>query len=135
MRRVLAVLVAVLGLTLATACEQSMTITDGAVKPACGNNAVEGKVSPVGATPKVVLQRTVNGKWVDWQWYTGSDDAERPHAISARPNMDDGGYFISYADRKPNGQLLTGTIHLRVRSNGGGAVSKGFYVKYPKVCR
>ena len=136
MRRILAAasMVVLLGAAACLPSEKPMTVTDGPMQPACLNNGAEGTIEPIGATPKVVLQRTVGGKWVDWKWYEAGMDSEKPHVLSAAPSKFDGSYVIKYSDRKPDGTKLSGVIHLRVRSNGGGYTGKGFYVKFPKVC-
>lgn len=133
MRRTLVVAVAMLGLAL-TAClptEPVMTITAKPVK-ACRNNAISGVVTPAEAIEKVVLQRTVNGKWQDWNWYYGSD--VYPRIITARVYQDDGTYQLEFEPEKPGGPELSGTIHFRVRSSGGTKFSKSFYVTYPGSC-
>lgn len=129
MRRILgavAVLVAVVGLM---ACEPTppkptVTITakPDSTKPYCGGGSwIRGKVTPAAATPQVVLQRTKNGKWEDWVWRI-SYDSRPPGKIVAKVDSA-GAYKLPYAI-----PLSTSTLHLRVRSNGGGVTSPGFYV-------
>lgn len=131
MRRALAIAVVLVALVVGTGCEPAMKITARPVQPACYNDAVTGTVTPAGATTKVVMQRTVSGKWVDWKWYRGSDPV--PRVLTATPDAE-GVYQLDYEGEKPDGTPLTGVVHFRVRSSGGGTVSNDFYVKFPKVC-
>lgn len=107
--------------------ETAMAITakPNLTKPECGGNEyISGVVTPNGATSKVVLQRTVGGKWVDWKWREGNWDTT-DGVLSATPISHGDGtayYNMNYWANS------TSTIHLRVRSNGGGYVSPGFYV-------
>lgn len=127
MRRVLTVAAAVLTLTVA-ACqpaEPKMTITATApmFPQAFTTSHVSGKVTPANATGKVVLQRTVNGKWVDWKACPGScgpDDI--PKVPRANVNQTTGAYSIAYPV-----QWCGIVLHLRVRSEGGTAFSPGLY--------
>lgn len=123
MRRILG-LVAVAGAVLAvSACEPAMTITahPSEGQPlTCDSWQVTGKVSPASATPKVVLQMTVKGKWVDAKAPATFD---APHTVrSANVSQSTGGYAINVQ------YVWSYTQHFRVRSNGGGAVSPSFYV-------
>ena len=138
MRRMLgSVVAAMLLVVVGAACqptEPAMTITAKPMQPACYNDGLEGTVTPIDATSKVVLQRTVNGKWVDWKWYIGTS-GESPHIISAPvSSWDEGAYWPQYADETASGVPLSGTIHIRVRSEGGTRFSNGIYVTYPKAC-
>jgi hypothetical protein len=123
-RRLLAAAVVVLALAGATGCEASMTITAKAdpARPACfGAGSIAGVVTPAGATPKVVLQRTEGGKWVDWKWFV-SHTSEGRHVIST--TVDSAGkYRLSFLVPRSSA-----TLHLRARSAGSGATSPGVYV-------
>ena len=116
--------------------EPAMTIT-GAVESHCGDHTLSGVVAPAKATTKVVVQRTVGGKWVDWKWYETTLNSEPLHALAATPNKATGAYSVRIAFGhsdgigKPITDLTGTTIHLRVRSNGGSATSPGWYWKMP----
>lgn len=132
MRRTLAA--AGLAIVMLVACqptEPSMTITAAELTPKCLNSVIIGKVTPANATSKVVLQRTVGGKWVDWKWYVGGHS---PAALITDAPIADGTFYLPYDTEKPDGTPLTGTVHLRVRSSGGTQFSNGLYVKFPKTC-
>mgnify|MGYP006921472627 CR=1 FL=1 len=132
MRKLLAVGVVVVGFLLVQVAPASaaVTITAKAVgKPTCYNSArIEGYLTPATATPRVVLQRTVGGKWQDWKWYTILEEGQwrKPHILTS--GIGDGGipahYSVQYL-----GTARASIIHLRVRSNGGSVVSPGVYVK------
>jgi hypothetical protein len=118
----LALLVAV------TACDPAppkatITATPAAKYVAIAHDTyISGKVTPAGATPKVVLQRTVGGKWVDLVERPTSFLNDKPVLRSAAVNPTTGAYKIT---------MYPGTysvLHLRVRSNGGTVVSPSFYV-------
>lgn len=119
----------VLGL-IAPSCQpaepaMAITATPDDAKPACSDNAyITGEVDPAGATSKVVLQRTEGGKWVDWRWRSRDSDSTLGQVGATVQQRGDVGIFeLPY--------LVPGsksTLHLRVRSSGGGFVSKGFYV-------
>lgn len=117
-------LLALVALVATTGCEPKMTITAKPIdtRPGCGQIAsVYGTVKPAKATTKVVIQRTVGGKWVDWKWVTGDTGDTTPHLLSAVPRSD-GGFEIGFQvpfDPSP--------IHMRVRSAGGTA-SPAFYM-------
>lgn len=121
--------VAVVALLAATGCEPKMTIKakpDNSDGYLCGITIhVVGSVNPIGATPKVVLQQTLNHQWVDVKGWASADDWYAAGPATARTaNVRQGGTFsIPYYVDWPNG-----TKHLRVRSNGGGADSGDFYV-------
>lgn len=111
---------------MSTACEPSATITakpDDATPVCASADWIRGKVTPASATPKVALQRTVGGKWVDWKWYATESSSTGQQTLWAKVDGS-GAYALSY--RIPGS---TTPIHLRVRSSGGGVVSPGFYVK------
>ena len=126
-RRFLAVAAVAVVLMVATGCEPSMTIT---AKPdpapmSTTNSYVRGTVTPATATAKVVLQRTVGGKWVDWQACPAvgcQGDASKVPA--ANVNQSTGAYAIAYPV-----QWCAHTLHLRVRSEGGSAFSPAFYTR------
>lgn len=74
----------------------------------------------------MVLQRTVNGKWVDFKWYsTYSAYAfhhSTPKLLTGAVNQTTGAFRIGYFVDSYK------TMHFRVRSNGGSVVSPGFYM-------
>lgn len=121
----LAVLMAAAVLVVASGCTPSAKITadtDGAAD--CGTEiTMGGSVTPADATPKVVLQRTVNGKWVDWKWHEGYTYSA-PHIIEAKVDRWGSWYMDPRAPVAPVG----GVFHLRVRSAGGTVVSNSMYV-------
>lgn len=131
MRKTLLLVGLVLGClgVMAPSCqptEPAMTITaapDAAY--ACSDNAyLEGTVAPFAATKKVILQRTVSGKWVDWSWRSGNFDPTQGQVSATVEQWGEGRFLMNWW--VPNS---TTTLHLRVRSEGGGYVSNGFYVK------
>jgi hypothetical protein len=110
-----------------TGCEPSMTITAkddaGAYGTSCGLMIhVNGNVTPISATPKVVLQTTKGGKWVDAQGRADWNAA--PTTRTANVSKSTGGYSIPYVV-----DWYMTSKHLRVRSAGGGSFSPSFYVK------
>lgn len=132
MRRML-VAAAMVGLMVSgSACqpaEPAMTITakPDAYPIAATTSHVTGKVTPATATTKVVLQRTVKGKWVDWQACPASEicGGSIPAKVpQANVNKTTGAYSISYPV-----QWCGVILHLRVRSNGGTKFSPGFYTQ------
>lgn len=126
-RRFLAVAAVAVVLMVATGCEPSMTIT---AKPdpapmSTTNSYVRGTVTPATATAKVVLQRTVGGKWVDWQACQATGCWSKPAKVpTANVNQSTGAYAIAYPV-----QWCAHTLHLRVRSEGGSAFSPAFYTR------
>lgn len=109
----------------APSCQPGVTITatPNDLTPGCGAVAyLTGTVTPATATPRVVLQRTVGGKWVDWEWYSDAIDNTKGR-LGASVNQSTGAYSVAYW-----APITAQTLHLRVRSNGGGAVSNGPYV-------
>lgn len=132
MRKFLAMAVLAVGClgVMAPSCqpaETAMTITakPSATRPECGGNEdVTGIVTPKAATSKVVLQRTVGGKWVDWKWREGNyDTTDGVLSATLLPGSgDSASYTVLFWANS------TSTLHLRVRSSGGGYVSPGFYV-------
>jgi len=134
MRRVLVLVAAVAVVVGLGAClppETAMTIT--AKDGGCSADAITGKVSPASATAKLVAQRTAGGKWVDWKWYKTSDSGETPSVLTAKPNAR-GEYTIGYNPNWLGLKKLSGVVHFRVRSDGGGYVSNDYYVRFPKAC-
>lgn len=131
MRRILAITAMAAAVLIGAACqptEPAMTIS---AKPdknplAYTTSYVRGKVTPSTATAKVVLQRTVGGKWVDWQSCpaTGCDGATPPKIPRANVDPATGAYAIAYPV-----QWCGKILHLRVRSNGGSTTSPGFYTQ------
>lgn len=131
MRRIIGAVAVVAAFLIVQAAPASaaVTITAKAVgKPTCRNGArIEGGVLPVGATRRVVLQRTVGGKWQDWKWWNSGEESTwaKPHLLTDVPeSFEQGHYSIQYL-----GSVKASIIHLRVRSNGGSVVSPGVYVK------
>ena len=127
MRRALVALTLVLCGVAAVACQPASkaTITAKAqmTKPGCKSDSyISGAVKPAGATPRVWLQRTEGGKWVDWKWHTGSSGGRVRYLYGNV--QDDGAYRIQYSVPSTEGV----TYHLRVRSEGGGAFSNGVYI-------
>lgn len=124
MRRTAAILLAAGLLIAVVGCEPKATIT----ATASTNQAaclvafqIAGTVSPRNATPKVMLQRTVNHVWKDALWQPTVNDPWRPAAGNVTQTT--GHYTITYQvnDYVP-------TMHLRVRSSGSGSTSPAFYV-------
>lgn len=125
MKKILLAAAALLLVVAATGCEPSATITakpDDTTPVCTSSDWIRGKVTPATATPRVALQRTVGGKWVDWKWYATTSSSGGQQIVWAKVSGS-GSYAMSY--RIP---ASTTTLHLRVRSEGGGAVSPGFYV-------
>lgn len=124
MKKALLIAALLIGCAVTTACDPVTTITaTTASRPGCGQTAtIDGTVTPASATGRVVLQRTVGGKWVDWKWVTGNT-GEVPHVLRSKVAPDTGTYVIPF--QVP---FSTNTIHLRVRSDGGSVVSRGMYV-------
>lgn len=92
-------------------------------KPACNTQSyITGNVKPAGATPKVILQRTVDGKWVDWMWKT-QQTGSRIRILFGNVQSD-GTYRIGFTVPGTEGA----TYHLRVRSEGGSVASNDVYV-------
>lgn len=85
-----------------SARSSARTITLGATV------TLSGKVTPASATPRVVVQRVIDHRWVDRD--------------SAAVNTSTGAYSVSI---KPS---QTGTYKLRVRSAGGSVLSSIVYV-------
>lgn len=129
MRRVWMAAAAVLCIVAATGCEPAPTATITAKAPSkgyCGTTVtVTGTVTPASATPRVVLQRTVKGKWVDWMWILG-DTGEQPHRMYG--TVTNGKYEIPFYM-----PISKNVLHLRVRSNGGSVVSNGVYITPTQV--
>lgn len=131
MRRVSIVVAGLVALVALVGCEPAMTITaksaDGP-EPACtAAFHIVGTVTPHNATGAVQLQQTFGGKWkdvsgygsmADWAWQAYKAPTPRRAAV----NQSTGAYTINYYVPAQS------PIHLRVRSNGGGAVSNAFYV-------
>lgn len=127
MRRILAAAALAIGLLAATACqptEPAMKITATApmYPQAFTTSYVTGKVTPPTATKKVVLQRTVNGKWVDWKACPATGCGIDPKVPTSTVNQTTGAYSIPYPV-----QWCGIVLHLRVRSSGGTTFSPGFY--------
>ena len=126
MRRVLAASLVVLALAGATACqppaEPAMTIyATSQPQPECESiQGITGTVTPGGATPRVVLQQSVSGKWQDWTGY--SQHGGQPHLLAANVSST-GTYRINYMVPR-----TTNTRKLRIRSNGGTRFSPTFYI-------
>lgn len=114
----------------APSCEPSMTIS-AVPSTGCWSGVVEGQVTPANATAKVVLQRTVGGKWVDWKWYRTQVDTTK-RILSDVPN-DEGVYVIQFTRQHESGAQWSGTLHLRVRSNAG-YIGPSWYAKIPADC-
>lgn len=125
MRRILMLVALAAGALGVAACEPAPKVTITAKAPSkgyCGTAVeIKGTVTPSDATPKVVLQRTEGGKWVDWIWVSSGSSSEKPHRISA--TVDGGEYSSSFYM-----PISKNVLHLRVRSNGGSVVSNGVYV-------
>lgn len=133
MRRILLTV----GLTLAVvggaACQPTEpAMITAASSVGCDGAYVTGKVAPAKATTKVILQRTVGGKWVDWSWYQTYLDLEKAHVLSGAPDAT-GAYEIQFVHSHYPAGRLTGTLHLRVRSNGG-HIGPSWYMKIPDAC-
>lgn len=131
MRKLMVLGVAVMALVVgATACQPTepameirVTMVEVVRTPGCAiSETVPGDVIPHDATPKVVLQRTSGGKWVDWSWFTDSDDTTKG-LITATPDAH-GVFEVHYMVPRTAGT----TYHLRLRSNGGTHFSDGFYI-------
>lgn len=127
MRKLLAMVAFGILVVAATGCEPAMTI---AAKPdpnpmSVTYSHVRGVVAPASATKKVVLQRTVGGKWVDWKACPAvgcqGDPAKVP---TANVDQSTGSYAIAYPV-----QWCAYVLHLRVRSAGATAFSPGFYTR------
>ena len=129
MKRALGVLAVAMALVLATGCEPTATI-DAHAAAGCDWTTFYGKVTPKDATPKVVVQRTVGGKWVDWKWYESWLTSAQAHVITAPVDKSDGTFQVEIANDPANAARLSGSIHVRVRTNGGQA-GPGFYVAIP----
>lgn len=133
MRRILALVLVAMALLVASGCqptEPAMTITAKQIK--C-NHLIEGHVTPFDATSQVTLQRTVNGKWVDWKWYHESDSTQT-YATSgvSDSSVDLGYYVVNFSAEYPyTYKPLPGPLHMRVRSKGGTTFSNGVYVTTP----
>lgn len=128
MRRILVSAVLVLTLAAATSCTPAATIS---ARPdpyprVAETSYVRGTVEPATATTKVVLQRTIGGKWVDWKACDseGCNTASPPRVRRANVDQVTGGYAIAYPV-----QLCGVVLHLRVRTLEGGSFSKGFYTQ------
>lgn len=125
MRKIVAAIVAISAWAMLSSCTPAATITavPDTTRPACYDLlTINGQIDPAGATTKVVLQRTVGGKWVDWIWYQTGDSDEQAHRLYGVVDSD-GSYFLNY-----NAPWWATTVHLRVRSGGGSVVSPSFYV-------
>ena len=102
--------------------------------PTCGYvYTVEGTVTPSTATKKVVLQQRSGGKWVDLLGWGDPDSIYHDPASARTANVRSGGTYKIYwlID------WISTAKSLRVRSNGGGAVSPTFYLKpvaYDGLC-
>ena len=113
---------------LLVACQPAptATITNKAdpARPICGSTGrLYGTVSPAGATPKVVLQKTRNGKWEDWIWLQGLGSTEGSHRIYGTVDPSTGAWSFQYSV-----PIEAKTIHVRVRSLGGSVASPGLYL-------
>lgn len=128
MRRALLILALAGACFVAVACQPTppkATISAKAAmaKPGCKMETdISGVVKPAGATPSVTLQRTVDGRWVDWKWKRASSGGEIKY-LSTKV-LSDGTYRLRFTTPATEGQ----TYHLRVRSEGGGAVSNDVYI-------
>ena len=110
--------------TPASAASLKITLQASPTHPVCGTGAeLVGTATPWNGTSRVMVQRTVNGRWVDWKWYSSSDTDAMLTRLAGVPDDLDGGFFIDYLT-----PVTKHTLHLRVRSNGGSVVSNGVYV-------
>lgn len=109
-------------------CDPAPTTTITAKAPKtvpCGDYMnLTGKVDPPRATPEVILQRTVNGKWTDWLWYETNDSNEDPHRIRGGVDPYSGEWWMNPRAPYTGGR----TYSLRVRSAGGSVVSNTVWV-------
>ncbi len=130
MRKIMAVVVGV-GLLVAAGCTPAVTITASASRYVdCGTSIpIKGTVTPSDAMTSVVVQRTTNGKWVDWLWYETGDSDEEVHKLVARMYAIPGEWSIT---PRAHTWKAGETIHLRVRASaaagGTAVVSPSFYV-------
>jgi hypothetical protein len=141
MRRVLVLVAAVAAVVTLAACEPtppptptvgiSMALSGGTCT-AGSDVTVKGSLDEGVKTPKVTVQRTVGGKWVDLKWYRTSDTGEQAGAITA--TVDSGSKFRTTFVQEYYGQKLPGTIHLRVRSAGGTVISNDRYLTFETSC-
>lgn len=109
--------------------ETPMTIraTPRTTKPVCGaSEYVTGNVNPDDATSTVTIQRTIGGKWVDWDWYPKADSTRKSKLVGS---VLSGQFKILYMAPKEKT-----TVHMRVRSSKGQYVSPGFYVSTSGAC-
>lgn len=128
MRRLVLILTLAAACLTAAACEPatsraSISAKAAMAKPGCGSETdISGVVKPAGATPNVTLQRTVDGRWVDWKWKRGSSGGEIK--ILSTKVLADGTYRLRFTTPRTEGS----TYHLRVRSAGGGVFSNDVYI-------
>lgn len=127
MRKMAVILVAVLALVAVTGCEPKSTVTADRTE-SCTGLQVRGVVTPADATKGVVLQRTVGGKWVDFEWWQTYDSGEPKAPVSSTVNSA-GGYYLN-VPRSHWGQTLSGTVHFRVRTNLNGGISPSWYTTF-----
>ena len=119
-------------MVLLAACQPTPTATITATAPRnpyCWNPIeITGTVTPADATPRVVLQRTVGGKWVDWQWITYPADTTRTRLVAV-PNPTTGAYRLTFMAPGEEGV----TVHIRVRSDDGTSFSNAPYITTRKL--
>lgn len=133
MKKAAIILIAFVALVALSACEPKSTVTATVGPRDCLNQemTVTGKVDPPNATKKVVLQRTVGGKWVDFSWYqTGGDSGEVKVVRTAAVNSSGGYYFYVPDVYSWTWERLSGTIHFRVRTEGNGGISPSWYTTF-----
>jgi hypothetical protein len=120
--------VALVAFVVLTGCEPKMTITAQATGPGttvCGLVMhVKGTVTPpANATPKVVLQESQQGKWVDAKGAPSADAwLDGVNTVRTANVAKSGAYTITMY------VYWFGTKHLRVRSNESKGLSPSFYV-------
>lgn len=126
-RKMLTIAVAMVAVVAFSGCEPAMKITAKTPRHplAASTSYVEGTVSPAKATPRVYLQRTVGGKWVDWKACPAVGcGADKPKVPVANVDQKTGKYRMAFP------VPWCGTVlHLRVRSAGETEFSPGFYLE------